>query len=172
MDETPIKTTVEELTKLVNINNYIGDAIETEDKILIPVSKAAVGFGIGEHDSDAKLTGSGAGASVEPITMVVVTKGVNGIEGIRTLNLTKGTEVNKALSDIGLIVTDIIKEFVPSIIPNEEPYMDAEYQEGVYEEPQEDSVNVAVEDIAETAEDIAEDAEEIKVDIEEKLDDE
>ena len=50
--------------------------------------------------------------------------------------------------------------------------MYAEYQEGVYEEPQEDSVNVAVEDIAETAEDIAEDAEEIKVDIEEKLDDE
>ena len=186
IDETPIKTTVEELTKLVNINNFVGQAIETEDKILIPVSKAAVGFGIGERESDSSLTGSGAGASVEPVTMVVVTKGVAGIEGIRTLNLTKGTEMNKALSDVGVIVADLIKEFIPSAAPGGNPYMDAEdivYQEAVYKEA-EDSVNVNIdevpktaedlksdaEEIVETAEDIKKDAEEIKVDIEDKLD--
>ena len=46
IDEAPIKTTVEELRKLIHISNYIGEPIESEDKILIPVSKAAVGFGI------------------------------------------------------------------------------------------------------------------------------
>ena len=32
-----IKTTVEELHKLINVDNVIGEPIETEDKILIPV---------------------------------------------------------------------------------------------------------------------------------------
>ena len=49
IEEAPIKTTVEELRKLIHISNYIGEPIESEDKILIPVSKAAVGFGIGEQ---------------------------------------------------------------------------------------------------------------------------
>ena len=43
-----IKITVEELRKLVNADNVIGSPIETEDKILIPVIKMGVGFGIGE----------------------------------------------------------------------------------------------------------------------------
>lgn len=166
MDEKPIKTTVEELRKLININNYIGEPIETEDKILIPVSKAGVGFGIGERTGNSAITGSGAGASVEPVSMVVVTKGVGGIEGIRTLNLTKGNEMNKALTDLGLIVTDILKEFLPSVMPSENPYDDdIEYQDAEYREGEE-SVSIPVEDIVETAEDIAEDAEEIKVDLE------
>ena len=34
-----IKTTVEELRKLISVDNVIGTPIETEDKILIPVWK-------------------------------------------------------------------------------------------------------------------------------------
>lgn len=165
VDEKPIKTTVEELAKLVNVNNYIGNPIETEDKILIPVSKAGVGFGIGESTSERVITGSGAGASVEPVSMVVITKGLSGIEGIRILNLTGGTEVNKALNDIGLIITDIIKEFIPTVMPNGEEYInvdDVNIQDGeIYENAAED-VSEAVEDIVETAEEIKSDAEEVK----------
>ena len=39
-----IKTTVEELRKLINVDNVIGSPIETEDKILIPVMRMGVGF--------------------------------------------------------------------------------------------------------------------------------
>ena len=42
IDEAPIKSTVEELRKLIHISNYVGEPIESEDKILIPVTKAAV----------------------------------------------------------------------------------------------------------------------------------
>ena len=45
----PIKTTVEELRKLVNIQNFIGEPIEVEDKVIIPVSKVGVAFGVGEQ---------------------------------------------------------------------------------------------------------------------------
>ncbi|WP_296786162.1 GerW family sporulation protein [uncultured Methanobrevibacter sp.] len=44
-----IKTTVEELRKLANVDNVIGSPIETEDKILIPVVRMGVGFGAGEN---------------------------------------------------------------------------------------------------------------------------
>lgn len=105
-----IKTTVEELRKLLNVDNVIGTPIETEDKVLIPVMKMGVGFGVGENilggeGSDA----AGAGAGVEPISMVMIPKKGNDAEGVRVLDLSKGTETNKAISDIGLVITDLVK---------------------------------------------------------------
>lgn len=157
IDDAPIKTTVEELRKLVNISNYIGEPIETEDKILIPVSKAAVGFGIGEHKKENEVTGTGAGVSVEPTTMVVVTKGKSGADGIRTINLTKGNESNKALNELGLILTDIIKDFIPSRT-SEDDYINVD-----------DVTEVEIKDgeIRDKAEDIVDDIED---EMEEKLD--
>ena len=95
-----IKTTVEELRKLINVDNVIGTPIETDDKILIPVMRMGVGFGAGENifgkeNNDA----AGAGAGVEPISMVMIPKKGNDAEGVRVLDLSKGTETNKALSD-------------------------------------------------------------------------
>ena len=44
VEDEPIKTTVEELRKLVNIQNFIGEPIEVEDKVIIPVSKVGVAY--------------------------------------------------------------------------------------------------------------------------------
>lgn len=125
-----IKTTVEELRKLINVDNVIGTPIETEDKILIPVMKMGVGFGAGENilgseGSDA----AGAGAGVEPISMVMIPKKGNDAEGVRVLDLSKGTETNKAISDIGLLVTDLVKTFLDSQQSDVEYYDESEYIE-------------------------------------------
>ena len=70
-----IKTTVEELRKLTNVDNVIGTPIETEDKILIPVMRMGVGFGIGENILGKENNDvAGAGAGVEPISMVMIPK--------------------------------------------------------------------------------------------------
>lgn len=124
-----IKTTVEELRKLVNADNVIGEPIETEDKILIPVVRMGAGFGVGDNimgkeGSDA----AGAGAGVEPISMVMIPKKGNDAEGVRVLNLTKGSEANKALSDIGLMITDLVKSYLGNQNDN--------YDEGEYIEPE------------------------------------
>lgn len=124
-----IRTTVNELHKLVNVDNVIGTPIETEDKILIPVMKMGVGFGVGENllgneGNDA----AGAGAGVEPISMVMIPKKGNDAEGVRVLDLSKGTETNKAISDIGLIITDLVKEFLNSQ-SGAEVYDESEYIE-------------------------------------------
>lgn len=125
-----IKTTVEELRKLVNVGNVIGDPIETEDKILIPVTRMGVGFGVGENLIGKDDSGAaGAGAGVEPVSMVVIPKKGNESEGIRILDLTKGSDTNKAISDIGLIITDLVKQFMDSQKPDDDYYDESEYIE-------------------------------------------
>ena len=110
-----IKTTVEELRKLISVDNVIGSPIETEDKLLIPVVRMGLGFGGAENVENNEgngLSGAGAGAGVEPISMVVVPKKGNDTEGVRVLNLSKGSEANKALSDLGLIISDLVKNYL------------------------------------------------------------
>ena len=121
-----IKTTVEELRKLINVNNVIGEPIETEDKILIPVIKIGVGYGGGENLMGKEGDVVGAGAGVEPISMVMIPKKGNNAEGVRVLDLSKGSETNKALSDVGLIISDLVKNYLGT---QNEVYDESEYIE-------------------------------------------
>ncbi|WP_220607706.1 GerW family sporulation protein [Methanobrevibacter oralis] len=135
-----IKTTVEELHKLINVDNIIGTPIETEDKILIPVMRMGVAFGVGENVlGQSNNDVAGAGAGVEPISMVMLPKRGNNAEGVRVLDLSKGTETNKALSDLGLIITDLVKNYLSNQqgeYYNEEEYIEPEFtnEEKVNEE--------------------------------------
>ena len=60
--------------------------------------------------------------------MVMIPKKGNDTEGVRVLDLTKGTETNKAIADIGLIITDLVKKFLDSQ-SQEEYYDESEYIE-------------------------------------------
>lgn len=146
IDEAPIKTTVEELRKLIHISNFVGEPIESDDKILIPVTKATVGFGIGEQKNEQTIAATGAGVSVEPVTMVVVSKGNNGVDGIRTINLSKGSQANKSLNELGLILTDLLKDFIPSR-NNDDAYINVDDVTEV--EIQDGEINEKAEDIIE-----------------------
>ena len=126
-----IKATVDELHKLINIDNVIGNPIETEDKVLIPVMRMGVGFGAGGNISGNDGTEAvGAGAGVEPISMVMIPKKGNDAEGVRVLNLSKGTETNKALADLGLMISDLVKSYVGN--NNDVDYDESEYIEPEY----------------------------------------
>ena len=45
--EDPIKTTVEEIRKFLNIDNVIGETIETDEFLMFPVTRMGMGFGAG-----------------------------------------------------------------------------------------------------------------------------
>lgn len=122
-----VKVAVNELHKLIKIDNVIGDPIETEDKVLIPVMRMGVGFGAGENITGNSNSAVGAGAGVEPISMVVIPKKGNTAEGIRVLDLSKGSESNKALSDLGLIISDLVKTYLGN--SNDNDYDESEYIE-------------------------------------------
>ena len=87
--------------------------------------------------------------------MVVVSKGNNGADGIRTINLSKGNPANKTLNELGLILTDILKDVIPSKNKDDE-YINVD-----------DVTEVEIQDgeIKEKAEDIADEVEE-ELDIE------
>ncbi|MBQ1781326.1 MAG: sporulation protein [Methanobrevibacter sp.] len=123
-----IKTTVEELHKLINVDNVIGEPIETEDKILIPVMRMGIGFGAGENIGGESSDVVGAGAGVEPISMVMIPKKGNDAEGVRILDLSKGSEANKALSDLGLIISDLVKNYM-GMQKDDDDYDESEYIE-------------------------------------------
>jgi uncharacterized spore protein YtfJ len=122
-----VKNTVEELHKLINVENVIGEPIETEDKILIPVVRMGFGFGVGANMLGKEAEAAGAGAGVEPISMVIIPKKGNTAEGIRVLDLGKGSDANKALTDLGLIISDLVKNYMGS--KNDDDYDESEYIE-------------------------------------------
>ncbi len=127
-NEETIKTTLNELNKIISSNSIIGDPIETEDKILIPVVKMGFGFGAGGAKD---LEATGAGGGVEPVSMVVVSKGMEGAEGIRVLDIKKEDSLNKSLSNLSLIITDLISNFIG---PTTGEYAEGEWQYSQTEE--------------------------------------
>ena len=115
--EDPIKTTVEEIRKVLNIENVIGNPIETDDKVLIPVTMMGMGFGAGMGEgkgmmsSDASGAGAGAGgaAGIKPVAMIVVFKNISGPEGVKVLTLS-ANPLAQALGEIGSEVMSMMKE--------------------------------------------------------------
>ena len=117
MDVEPIKTTVEELLKVLATENVIGETIETEDKILIPVTKFGMAFGAGSGEGKGPAnqgggqgSGAGGGAGIEPIAMIAVFKGIKGPEGVRVMHLTPPNPISRAISDVVPAVIDLMKE--------------------------------------------------------------
>lgn len=117
MDVEPIKTTVEELLKVLATENVIGETIETEDKLLIPITKFAMAFGAGSGEGQGPAnqgggqgSGAGGGAGIEPIAMMVVFKGVSGPEGVRVMHLTPPNPIGRAVSEVMPAVIDLLKE--------------------------------------------------------------
>ncbi|SDK49801.1 GerW family sporulation protein [Natronincola ferrireducens] len=102
MSEHPIealmKTTMESIKEMVDVNTIVGDAVETPDgTVIIPISKVSFGFASGggdyvnrdssdnqsQEDENNKYDkekfpfagGAGAGVSVQPVAFMVVGNG-------------------------------------------------------------------------------------------------
>ncbi len=114
--EDQIKTTVEELLKVLAIRNVIGEPIEIEDKTLIPVTKIGMGFGAGmgegkgEKGEGGKGGGAGGGAGVDPVALIVILKGVPGAEGVKVLPLAAPNPIAKSIGEIVPAILEKVKE--------------------------------------------------------------
>ncbi len=78
-----MKTAMQSIKEMVDVNTVVGDAVETNDgSVIIPVSQVACGFaaGGGEYEFNNSSNGqelpfgggSGAGVSVKPVGFLVV----------------------------------------------------------------------------------------------------
>lgn len=96
MDHHPIeslmKTAMENLKEMVDVNKIVGDAVETPDgSVIIPISRVSFGFAAGgtefeqqpagnnhNNNKQAELPfggGSGGGVSVQPVAFLVAGQG-------------------------------------------------------------------------------------------------
>lgn len=80
-----MKTTMDSLKEMIDVNTIVGDVVETKDgNIIIPISKVTIGFASGgaEYCKDPKSIenkdnfpfggGSGAGMCVQPVAFLIV----------------------------------------------------------------------------------------------------
>jgi len=113
----PIKTTVEELRKVLNIENVVGKPIETEDKIVIPVVRMGMAFGAGMGQGKAPTergegtgAGAGGGAGIMPIAVIVVFKGLEGPEGVKVMSLKNPNHLAQVLGEVGSSIMGVMQE--------------------------------------------------------------
>lgn len=115
--EDLIKSTVEELKKLLAAGNLMGQPVELEDKIIIPFSKIGFGFGSGSGEGTGKKSegtgagsGAGGGGGLSPVAAIVVFKGIPGPEGVKVIQLEGSSGIGKAIGEIASTCGSIMKE--------------------------------------------------------------
>lgn len=121
MNQHPIeglmKTTMDSIKEMIDVNTIVGDAVESPDgSVIIPISRVSFGFaaGGGEYEITPKGSrneneqpkfpfggGSGAGVSVQPVAFLVV--------GNNQIKLLPVSYTN---------VVDRIVDLVPNVLDN------------------------------------------------------
>lgn len=126
MSDHPIqglmKTAMENLKEMVDVNTIIGDPVETPDgSVIMPVSKVGFGFAAGgsefmiEESGGADTSssghpfggGSGGGVSITPIAFLVV-----GSQGVKMIHIDGSTHLYEKLLDFAPQVVEKIQQML------------------------------------------------------------
>ena len=115
--ETLMKSTMENLKDMIDVNTVVGTAIETKDgSYIIPISKVCFGFASGGSEFPSKNAvensfskypfggGSGAGVSVKPVAFLVVRENV-----VRLLPLDQDNTYDRIVDTVPQVI-DMIKD--------------------------------------------------------------
>ena len=120
MSEHPIqglmKTAMESIKEMVDVNTVIGDAVETPDgSVIIPVSRVGLGFAAdGSEFGDVKEAdlpfggGSGAGVSVQPVGFLVV-----GHDAVRLLPVSNSAIYDRLIDLVPRLVDKVRASWQP-----------------------------------------------------------
>lgn len=118
--ENLMKSTMENLKEMIDVNTVIGKAIETKDgSYIVPVSRLSFGFvsGGSEYLYEKQCTstifpfggGSGAGVSVKPVAFLVVKQ-----DGVRMLPVDQNTTYDRIVDTVPQVL-DIVKGLVKDL---------------------------------------------------------
>ena len=114
--ESLMKTAMQSIKEMVDVNTVVGDAVETNDgSVIIPISQVACGFAAGGGEYEASNTnpqelpfagGSGAGVSVKPIGFLVVR-----MNDVRLISVT-GNPLAERVVDVAPQIFDKIESIM------------------------------------------------------------
>lgn len=121
-DQHPIeglmKTTMDNLKQMIDVNTIIGDPVETNDgTLIIPISKVTVGFATGgsefkpDEEKKGELKGdypfgggSGAGVAVNPVAFLIVGK-----DNIKLMPIEYATPIEKIIDSVPEFLQNLMK---------------------------------------------------------------
>lgn len=83
--ERLLKGTVEELDRLLNAKNVLGDPIERDGATVIPIVSYGFGFGAGGNSStkNGQGGGTGGGGGIKPLGAIIFDKEGARVESVR-----------------------------------------------------------------------------------------
>lgn len=124
-EEHPIqglmKTAMENLKEMTDVNTIVGDPVETPDgSVILTVSKVGFGFAAGgsefktdrptAENNEGQLPfggGSGGGVSITPIAFLIVSA-----DGVNTIHLDNSTHLYEKLLDLAPQAIDKIQQMM------------------------------------------------------------
>lgn len=116
--ENLMKSTLENLRDMIDVNTVIGDPVETKDgTYVIPVSRLSFGFASGGSEfSSPRLNpedkvypfggGAGAGVSVRPVAFLIIKQ-----DSIRMIPVEHETTYDRIVDNVPQVL-DMLKEFI------------------------------------------------------------
>ena len=110
-----IKTTIDELLKVLATDNVIGETMEVDDKVIIPLTKIGLVFGTGAgmggmRDNKGKGAGAGGGAGISPVSVIIAFKDIKGPEGVQILSVHGMGPLAKMMTDVGHAAKQMVEE--------------------------------------------------------------
>lgn len=73
-----IKEILGQMKHIAATNTVVGDPVQMEDSVIIPITKLSLGFGVGAANSkeatEKSVGGSGGGITIEPVGFIVSNK--------------------------------------------------------------------------------------------------
>jgi uncharacterized spore protein YtfJ len=111
-----IRTTVDELLKVVSTKNVVSDPLTVDDKIILTITKIGLGFGTGKGESKSGNGPAGAGygaggaVGVSPIALVIINKSITGPGGVEVKPLTPPSGIGRAIGDVASTIVQGMAE--------------------------------------------------------------
>ena len=104
-----IENTLSQIQKVMSANCIVGEPIYTKNKILIPVSKTTLAFGVGvgnNNEENTDMGGAGGGACIDPTSFIVIHEDIKGSEGIQIVPIIGKNPVEDLIYNLGKIVDE------------------------------------------------------------------
>lgn len=124
--DNSIEKTLNEIQKVMNTNSIVGTPIDADDKLIIPISKTSLGFGVGVADNkgtnETGIGGTGGGGSIDPVALLIVYKNIPGPNGVELVQINKDDSLEGLLSGVSKVVMGVLnnaKETPATELPSE-----------------------------------------------------
>jgi uncharacterized spore protein YtfJ len=117
-----LKSILSEVQKAVTVKVAIGEPIEIEDKIFIPIFGVGVGVGGGGRLGKEQRGGGGGfggGGGIVPVAVLVVFKGVPGPEGVKILMVKPSSAIAQVIGEAASVIMGKLMPSEGKPIPEE-----------------------------------------------------